>query len=635
MTKPGFLVGVIGHVDHGKTALVKALTGQDTDRLPEERARGISIVLGFAHLETGHGTTGQNTTIDFIDMPGHERFVRTMISGATGMDVVLLVVSAQEGIKPQTREHIDIASLLGLTRAVIAISKADLVPADQARAVGAEASALLAKAGLAAPPPILTSTHTGTGLTELREVLATLAQTQPPRASDGIPYLPIDRAFAIAGHGPVVTGMLRGGSLTTGDTLELLPARTPVRIRALQIHGAKVDSAHPGQRVAVNLRGVEIGDLHRGMALAQPQALDPSDWLTLSLTTVATAPQLKNGMRLTALFGTAECEARLRLLEGDTLEPGQTSFVQLHLDHPVALPAGEAIILRRISPAQTIAGGHVLEPVTRRARRRDAAIVTRLTQLRDLAPQALIAAEVERAGTSGVPLTTLSRLTALSLPALTTLLQSLPIALLKSGHALPTAALDRLLTRIPARLLLHREGLTQTRLRGALPGVSTPVLEEALSQLLTQAKLVKRGAHYLLPRPEEDQARAQNEAEIATKLAEILQAAGLSPLTPKELLTTPATRRAADRLLREGILIRATDRAKGKEILFHAAAVAAARACLEPLLANAPDGLTPSEIATALGISRKFAMPLVDHLDTIRFTRRVGDRRVAATKGSE
>jgi selenocysteine-specific elongation factor len=241
-------------------------------------------------------------------MPGHERFVRTMISGATGIDAVLLVVAANEGAKPQTVEHVDIAGLLGLRRAVVAISKTDLVSPEEARRVADDAVRLLARSGLDPPPPVMTSALQAKGIEDLRQALKTLAAKQHPRAADGVAFLPIDRAFSIAGHGPVVTGTLRGAVITVGDTLELLPLRRTVRVRAVQVHGARVAAATPGQRVAINLRDIDIAELKRGMTLTAPDTLALSDWLTISIRAVEGAPPLKNGMRVRAMLGTDDLD---------------------------------------------------------------------------------------------------------------------------------------------------------------------------------------------------------------------------------------------------------------------------------------------------------------------------------------
>lgn len=381
---------------------------------------------------------------------------------------------------------------------------------------------------------LLTSAVTEQGIADLRQALLALAERQYTRPALGSLWLPIDRAFTIAGHGTVVTGTLRGKALAAGDRLELLPKRRMVRVRALQVHGAGVASAAPGRRVAVNLRGIELGDVSRGMALVSPGALEHSDWLTLSLRTLAGAPPLKNGARLRALFGTQEAEARLRLLDRDVMEPGEAGFAQLRFGQGVAIPAGEHLVLRRASPAVTVAGGLVLEPVTRRLKRRDGELLHRLELLRDRKDD-------------------------------------------------PDGA------------------------------------------VLTEVEPVKRERLALRPDPE----RARADAERAAQIGELLCAAGLAPPLPKMLITDASSHRAVERLLREGTLIRAVDRDKGKELLFHRDAIAGAQAVLEPLLgANADGGMLVSEIAAALGISRKFCMPLLDHLDTARFTRRLGDRRV-------
>ena len=642
------VLGVIGHVDHGKTALVRALTGQDTDRLAEEKRRGISITLGFARLLVG-GDAG----IDLIDMPGHERFVRTMVSGATGIDAVLLVVAANEGIKPQTVEHVHIASLLGVRRAIVAITKTDLVAPEQAAQVADDAMELLARSGVSAahawhrrpgepppnasaqslrnalPPPVMTSALQEKGIDELRQVLEHLAENQRPRAADGLAFLPIDRAFNIVGHGPVVTGTLRGAAVTTGDTLELLPSRRMVRVRAVQVHGAHVASAVPGQRVALNLRDIEIAELERGMALAGPDTLALSDWLTIAIRAVEGSPPLKNGMRLRALLGTSELDVRLRLLDRDVLEAGQSGFAQLHCSAPVALPAGEHGVLRLLSPPQTVAGGKVLESGMRRQRRNCPPILQRLESLRALPPIAMIAAELRRVGRSGTTLQHLSRLAALATPAIVEQLRTLPAVVTRAGLVVGSVELDDLLARIPSLLAPHATGLSREKLLSMLPGAGSAVMEEALTRLRIRGVISERGSRLLIPRPEEDRASARYESELASRIAETLLRTGLTPPVPGAIVTDVRSKRAVDRLLREGVVVRAVDRAKGREILFHRDAIEAAQRRLAPLLER-PPGLLVTEIGAALGISRKFSMPLLDHLDTIRFTSRIKDRRIRA-----
>jgi selenocysteine-specific elongation factor len=616
------VLGVIGHVDHGKTALVRALTGQDTDRLPEEKERGISIALGFAHLRVA-----ADSEIDLIDMPGHERFVRTMISGATGIDAVLLVVAANEGIKPQTVEHIDIAALLGLRRAIVAISKTDLVAADDARRVADDTVRLLAQSGFEPLPSVMTSVHEGKGIQELRQMFTALAAEQRPRANDGLAFLPIDRAFSMTGHGPVVTGTLRGATVAVGDTLDLLPQRRAVRVRGIQVHGSPVTSAAPGQRVALNLRDVEIAELKRGMTLAAPDTLALSDWLTISLRAVKTAPLLKNGMRLRAMLGTNEVDVRLRLLDREVLDPDATGFAQLHCSEPVAVPSSEHVILRLASPAQTVAGGKILEPATRRQRRNDSQSLQRLEELRALPPAELIAAEALRDGTAITTLRQLSRLSGLAAPRVVELLKTMPVVVTRSEVVVRNSDLDRLLSRIPSLVASHTTGLTREKLLAALPGTPLAVLDEALARLLASGVIGERGKQFSIPRPDDDQAREQNELELAAEIAGKLRTSGLTPPNPGDIVTSPQSKRAVDRLLRERVIVRAVDRAKGREILFHRDAIAEAQRRLAPLLDQAP-GLLVTEIGVALGISRKYNMPLLDHLDTIGFTRRIDDRRI-------
>jgi selenocysteine-specific elongation factor len=614
--------GVIGHVDHGKTALVRALTGTDTDRLAEEKRRGISIALGFAHLQVG-----SDTEIDLIDMPGHERFVRTMISGATGIDAVLLVVAANEGVKPQTVEHINIAALLGLRCAVVAVSKTDLVAAEQARQVAEDAVRLLGRSDLNPLPAVMTSATQEKGIEELRQALRALAANQRPRAAEGLTFLPIDRAFSIVGHGPVVTGTLRGAAVSAEDKLELFPLRRSVRVKAVQVHGARVATALPGQRVALNLRDVEIAELKRGMALAAPDTLELTDWLTISIRAVEGAPPLKNGMRLRAMLGTGELDARLRLLDRDVLEPGQAGFAQLHCVEPVALPSREHVILRLASPPQTVAGGQVLEPATRRQRRHCPLVLKRLEDLRALSPEAIIASQVQREGPEGTTLRQLSQLSALATPRIVELLQTLPVLITRSGLVVGNADMDHLLSRIPSLLAPHPTGLTRDKLVSALSGTGHAVLDAALGRLLARGVVSLRGSHYLIPRPDEDRARVRNEAELASQMAEILRRSGLTPPNPSTIVTGAQSKRAVERLLKAGVIVRAVDRAKDREILFHKDAIEEAQRRLAPLLAVGP-GLLVTEITAALGISRKYCMPLLDHLDTIRFTRRVNDRRI-------
>ena len=616
------VLGVIGHVDHGKTALVRALTGTDTDRLAEEKRRGISIELGFAHL-----AIGDDTVIDLIDMPGHERFVRTLISGANGIDAVLLVVAANEGVKPQTEEHMDIVSLLGITRVLVVIAKADLATREQVRETLVQVAHLLAHRGQKPIASVVTSVSRSEGIVELRKALQMLADESHSVPAGGLAYLPVDRAFSVPGHGPVVTGTLRGASIFEHDTLELLPKRRKVRVRAVQVRGNPQTSASPGQRVAINLRDIEIAELGRGMALAVPGSLSLSEWLTLSIQALASAPPLKNGMGLRALFGTNEIEVRLRLLDRDVLDAGQEGFAQLHCAQPVAVPAGEYLILRIASPAQTVAGGKILEPLTTRHKRHVSAVLARLADLCTLPVEGILVREVERAGTAGISLRLLSRLSALTESRVIELLEAEPITLTRSGTVIGQGALDQLMARLPPLLKLSTSGLSLKQIMSELSGTGADVLEHALALFQARGAINHHGGRYTIVRRGEARARVEKESALASRIAALLQQKGLTPPTPKELLTTPSVKRAVGQLLRDGSIVRAVDRGKDRELLFHREAVEDAKRRLSPYLVE-DSGLLVKEIGGLLGISRKYSVPLLNYLDEIHFTRRIGDRRV-------
>lgn len=617
------IVGVIGHVDHGKTALVRALTGIETDRLPEERRRGISIALGFAHLSLDSGAT----VLDLIDMPGHERFLRTMISGATGIGAVLLVVAANEGVKPQTVEHAEVAALLGVRAAVIAVTKCDLVPPEQAGAVGAEAAALAAGLGLEAPVPLLVSPVADTGLEALKSALGNLAKRARRPADRGSCYLPIDRAFTITGHGTVVTGTLRWGPIAAGDELELVPDGKRTRVRGVQVRGLGMAAALPGQRVAVNLRAIETAEARPGLALALPGLVSPTSWLSVELRAARSAPaSLRAAAKLRLLFATSETEATVRLLDRAELEPGETCLAQLRCAPRIAVPVGEHVILRLTSPLRVVAGGRVLDAQASRLRRADPSAMAWLDTLARATPEDVLTAALDRAGPRGSALSALARLGGLSSARIAAALSRMP-AVIADGVAVAAPALERVAAQVlrvlEAHWPAHPEGLPRDQLRAALPGSGPEVLDMAISRLVAAAR-IERASRIRLIRAEHEHARKVSEDKLASSLAAAFRCAGLSPPTDKP--PDVATRRALDRLVREGVLIRAPDKAQKREILFHREAVEEARRRLRPLLAAGP-GLLVSDAGAALGISRKYSVPLLEYLDATQFTRRVGDRR--------
>ena len=629
--KKSLLVGVIGHVDHGKTALVRALTGTDTDRLKEEKQRGVSIVPGFALLRPAGPEGGE---IDLIDLPGHERFVRAMISGATGMRAVLLAVDAREGLKPQTIEHLEIARLIGVRWGVVALTKCDLVGPETVAARTAEVSAVAARAGLDDVRVIATSVVAGTGLSDLTAALAGLLREAPAASDDGFPYLPLDRVFARPGFGTVVTGTLRRGRLTVGDRVAVMPGGTIATVRGLQIHGRPVQSAELGRRTAVALRGVELAELHRGQALAAPDLLEPGRWIDVSLSTVAEAGPLPSGTRARLHYGTAEVSVRVRLLDRDVLEPGQTALAQVQAEEDVALPAREPFILRSDAPPATIAGGRVLDPRSRRRRRNDPRVLAELSVLSEGRPKEILTARLAREGAAGVKLIDLARLVGIAPERVRRGLAEIGAREIGERFLGGPAFAGLRTALLEAMGRHHRDhpiehGLPLDRLARAVQRDEV-VVGAALRDLVTAREAAQVGR--LFRRPDFDPAR--NETEHVRALEAAFRKGGLTPPDEIEAVGRDTRRQSALKyLLASGALIRAVDRVQKRSILFHREAIQTGKTRLAETFGTEGPGFLAKEAGAALGISRKFSIPLLEHLDAVRFTRRIGDRRVILGDG--
>jgi selenocysteine-specific elongation factor len=360
------IVGTAGHIDHGKSALVKALTGTDPDRLEEEKRRGITIDIGFAHLELPAPGSG-SLQLGFIDVPGHERFVRNMLAGAGGIDLVLLIIAADESIKPQTREHFDVCRLLSVRRGITVITKSDLVDSDTLDVVRLEVEEFLRGSFLDPDhaPIIPVSSKSGAGLEELKQTLARIAAEVPAKNSAAIARLPIDRVFTMKGFGTVVTGTLVAGTISKEDELEVFPSGRKVRVRGVQVHGKAAERAFAGQRTALNLANVTTENLSRGMTLASTNALQSFNRADVSLSLLPSAKPLKDRSRVHLHAYTAETIAEVVLLGDKRLAPGQSSFAQLKLAEPMLLLPGDRFILRQFSPVVTIGGGVVLDAAPR------------------------------------------------------------------------------------------------------------------------------------------------------------------------------------------------------------------------------------------------------------------------------
>jgi selenocysteine-specific elongation factor len=373
------IVGTAGHIDHGKTALVRRLTGIDTDRLKEEKERGISIDLGFAHLVLPSGAR-----VGIVDVPGHERFVKNMLAGATGIDVALLVVAADEGVKPQTREHLAIVDLLGIRRGVVALTKTDLAPPERIARARDKVTELLRGTGLEGAPILPVSAVTGDGVAALLEALDQAAASAAERGAGRPARLPIDRVFAIEGIGTVVTGTLWSGTIRAGDSLQILPSGRSVRVRRVEVHDAEVPAATAGQRTAVALHGAGREEIERGEWLVAPGGYRAAESLDVRLTMLpgdSRERALATRTRLRVHLGASEVLGRAVLLEGESLEPGTSAYAQLRLEHAVVAAPGDRLVLRSYSPAVTIAGAVVIDPAPPRRSRLGSGDLERLKTL--------------------------------------------------------------------------------------------------------------------------------------------------------------------------------------------------------------------------------------------------------------
>ncbi len=629
------IIGTAGHVDHGKTTLVRALTGVDTDRLPEEKRRGISIELGFAELVLPSGRHAA-----MVDVPGHERFVRQMVAGASGIDLALLVVAADEGIMPQTREHLEIALLLGVRRAVVALTKVDLVEPEWLDLVREDVRALLSGTPLRGAPQIPVSAPTRAGLPELLAALDAGLPAQHARPADGLVRLPLDRAFSVAGFGTVVTGTLASGTVVPQDRLELLPPGAGVRVRGLQVHGRPVERAAAGQRVAVNLTGVERADVPRGAVLATPGTLAAHDLLAARVDLLP-GRTLAHGQRLHVHVGTAEAIGRLTLLEGDALAGGGSGLALLRLERPVVAGRGDRFILRQYSPVTTLGGGRVLDTGHRYRRRRadDLAALARaergdpaellLAALAQPAPQTLAAAS-RRAGLSAEQ----------AGQAIGVLRAGGRVVMLDGGGegAFLQAAdqWEHLRARVrealaayhqdhPLRLGMPREALRQHALGQPEPRAAAAAVRRLAEEGLVRAdgELVALVGHAAQLAPE---AAGQAERVVAR-----LRAAGFAPPPIGEVLAAEAVGgdpEAQAELLAHLVATGRLVRADGQ--LYFAAEVAADAAERVRGYLRAHGTITVAELRDLFGVTRKHAVPLAEYLDGMRVTRREGDvRRLA------
>lgn len=632
------ILGTAGHIDHGKTSLVRALTGIDTDRLKEEKERGITIELGFAHLELPG-----DIQFGIVDVPGHERFVRTMVAGVGGMDLVMLVIAADEGVMPQTREHLEICQLLGVKKGLVALTKCDMVEEEWRDMVAEEVREYLAGSFLDGAPIVPVSARTAAGLQDLTAALASLAAEVDERSADGPFRLPVDRVFSVAGFGTVVTGTLLSGEIGTGDDVEILPSGLTTRVRSVQSHGKRADKSSAGQRVAVNLQGVDQSDVMRGNVVVPRGAFRTTRAVDARFTYLASAPrELRHRSTLRLHSATYEVPAQIILLDRDVLQPGDSAFVQLRLKSQVLLLPGDLFILRSSSPQITVGGGQVLDPAPPRRRRRSAQALELIHSLQDGEDGERIRLLTQESLLSGITreeLVIRSGLTAKRTDAaLTALLSGGSIVQMvrdpriflsqESFGALKEnlrAGLEGYLRENPMK-----EGIGKEELKFHIPRRSdSRFFGPVLSALEKEGKaLVDRD---LVKIPGRRVADDKAGADLLKAVEEMLRKAGMEPPTLKEMMQEL---RVGEKELMEHInlLVRNERLIKVKNDLFYApGSVAEIRDRLRRYLEEKGE-ITPPEFREITGLSRKFMVPLLEYFDQEKLTIRVGDKRLLRKK---
>jgi selenocysteine-specific elongation factor len=629
------VIGTAGHIDHGKSALVRALTGTDPDRLKEERERGITVDLGFAHLETS------DADLAFVDVPGHERFVKNMLAGAGGIDLVMLVVAADESVMPQTREHFQICRLLEVDAGVVVLTKCDLADAEMREIAAMDVAELVKDSFLAAAPVVEVSARTGEGLDRLRSTLEAEGRKVPARSVDGPVRLPIDRVFTIKGFGTVVTGTLVSGTLREEQELVVLPRAQPVKVRGLQLHGRRDVAAGAGRRTAVNLGGVDVADLARGDTLCEPGAFEPTRRIDVTLDLLEEARPLRHGARIRFHQGTSELLGRVALASrrgaGTPIAeagPGDSVYARIRLEALAVLTRGDRFIVRAYSPSVTVGGGRVLDPHPPREAIRTEAGRARLTSLNDSIDRAVMSFVAERRG-AGLPRAALASRAGLAAADAAAVVDRLVKAgeIVVAGDLLVAAAVakalaDRLISELQAHHKSHplAEGMPREEARERVFGrAALPVFEHVLERLVAARRITARErlaleGHAVSLSPEE--------SRVQERLLSIYREARLAPPDPAAAAAdAAASREIVERVLK--LLLRQRSLVKVDTLVFHPEALEGLKNDVRALKAGAPDArVDVASFKEKYGITRKYAIPLLEFLDRERITRRVGDSRV-------
>ncbi len=632
------VLGTAGHIDHGKTALVRALTGVDCDRLPQEKQRGITIDLGFAELDLG------GTRLGVVDVPGHERFVKNMLAGASGIDLAMLVVAADDSVMPQTREHLAILELLGIRDGLVVVTKADTVEPDWIDMVEEDIKTLVAGTFLEGRPIVRTSAIKQQGIDELKQTLAACCEALSRDPAGELFRMPIDRAMTFPGVGTVVAGTVWQGQAEVGGLVQWMPSGELVRLRTAQTHGREAASVHKGQRAAVNLAGVHHSAVHRGQELAEPGYLRPTRVLTVRVRLLADSPlPLKHRARVRLHLGTQETIASVHLLEGTALQPGETGYAQLFVGEPVVASGLQPFVLRAESPVVTMGGGEVLQPCAERIARRQKDAIAALPGLHDTDVQRRASAVIRGYGRASWTELDLCRDASVSpeqaAELVATLVRSgdllrMPVTAQREGllHAMAVAWME---TRMLAELSRMHE---QSPLAAAFPVdqlfsrltyLGQPPLLQALLQRLNDDGRAA-GGERLVSHGDRAPKLTQAQRRMKQEVVDAIRGGGLTPPTRKELAKSMSTGEAALRPIIELAVLEGAFVHLDQDMYLHRDHEPALRERVAGIAGVETGGVTVSQAREALGVSRKYALPLLLYLDGIGFTRKQGDLRTLA-----
>jgi len=627
------ILGTAGHIDHGKTSLIKAMTGTDTDRLKEEKLRGITIELGFASLDLPGGQY-----LGIVDVPGHEKFVKNMVAGATGLDLVMMVVAADEGIMPQTREHMEICSLLGVRYGIVVMTKIDMVDEEWLELVTDDIEQYMQGTFLEKALILPVSSQTGQGIPELIATLDDLVATLPERPTTGLFRLPIDRVFTMKGFGTVITGTLISGSVKIGESVMIYPTGITSKVRGIQVHNQSVESAAAGQRTAINFQGLDRSVVDRGQVLAAPKALKPSYMVDIQIQYLKTNKrELKNRTRLRFHAGTSEILGNLVLLDRETLSPGDTTVAQIRLDTVVALVTNDRFVLRSYSPVRTVGGGVVLNPIPPKHKRLHPEIISGLEGLVEGDPETKIAQHIRQTGYGGLSFTDLRLATGLKDKAI-----EQPLGLLLSRKAIILLdkeeriyihgdTVKQLRRKIQDSLTQYHQayplkaGMLKEELRSKFPSVRNPkLLTRVLSRMVQDKELIQD--EEIIHLADHKVSLGVDQDTIKQKILAAYTDTGLMPPYFKELIKTLDTEAADAKdvlhlMVQDGQLIKAKE-----DLYFHADTVEKLRQELVAFLKEHGEITTP-QFKEMTRATRKYVIPLIEYFDSQNVTIRIADIR--------